>query len=153
MTTNNLMNGLTALSFDVGEAARTINMFVPDTAYYVTNQHGTSWNRAPGDVKPSWKWNTAQRTGTDYQRKEYRQALSQVNYYMKQHSSRYGFVLTDHEMVAVRRLDDNGNLQLSNPIPWDIGGTAAQPQLTVLLALWYLGMLAAHDQGADQWRM
>jgi len=91
MTTSNLMNGLTALSFDVGEAARTINMFVPDTAYYVTNQHGTSWNRAPGDVKPSWKWNTAQRTGTDYQRKEYRQALSQVNYYMK--STARGMVL------------------------------------------------------------
>lgn len=36
------------------------------------------------------------------------QVLSQVNFYMKQHHARYGFVLTDLELVAIRRLDRNG---------------------------------------------
>ncbi|KKK19015.1 hypothetical protein P175DRAFT_0503250 [Aspergillus ochraceoroseus IBT 24754] len=72
------MNGLTILSFDVGEAARTIGTYTPDIAYFTAgSQPGTSWNRAPGDVKPSWKWDTAMSSGTNYQRKEYRQALSQ----------------------------------------------------------------------------
>ena len=72
---------------------------------------------------------------------------------MKQHRTRYGFILTDDELVAVKRLDNDGNLELSQSIQWDSNGTATQPQLTVLLALWYLGMLAAHDQGPDQWQI
>ncbi|KAH1863774.1 hypothetical protein KXX01_002399 [Aspergillus fumigatus] len=82
---------------------------------------------------------------------EYRQALSQVNFYMKQHRSRYGFILTDRELVVFRRRDNNGNLELASPTPFTAGGTAQQPQLTVLMALWYLGMLAAQDQGVDRW--
>lgn len=84
-------------------------------------------------------------------RAEYRQALSQVNFYMKQHRSRYGFILTDRELVVFRRRDNNGNLELASPTPFTAGGTAQQPQLTVLMALWYLGMLAAQDQGVDRW--
>lgn len=86
-------------------------------------------------------------------RTEYRQALSQVNWYMKQHHSRYGFLLTDQELVVLRRLDSHGNLELAPPIPFTAGGTVAQPRMTVLLALWYLGMLAAQDQGVDRWDM
>ena len=40
----------------------------------------------------------------------------------------------------------NGNLELAPPIPFRIAGTAEQPQLTVTLALWYIGMLAAEHQ-------
>jgi hypothetical protein len=149
----NMMGGQTAVSFDVGEAAQLIERFIPDLAFFVENQFGTSRNRVPGDVKPSWKWSTAMRTGTTWQRHQYRQVLSQVNWYMRQHGSRYGFVLTDIELVAIQRLDDNGNLLVSNSISWQAGGTARQPQLTVLLALWYLGMLAAQDLGPGRWSM
>lgn len=78
---------------------------------------------------------------------EFKQVLSQVNFYMKQHHARYSFILTDRELVAIRRLDRNGNLELSASIPCTTKGTASQPRLTVLLGLWYLGMLAANDQG------
>ncbi|KAI2703541.1 hypothetical protein CBS147332_7527 [Penicillium roqueforti] len=44
----------------------------------------------------------------------------------------------------------DGNLELVPTIPFTSGRTAAQSQLTVLLALWYLGMLAANDQGAGR---
>ncbi|KAE8381336.1 hypothetical protein BDV26DRAFT_278901 [Aspergillus bertholletiae] len=83
---------------------------------------------------PNWKWSTAMATGGTRARQEYRQALSQVNWHMKQHHRKYSFVLTDKELVALYR-----------PIPWETGGTAASPQPTVPLALWYIGMLATQD--------
>jgi len=70
---------------------------------------------------------------------------------MKQHHARYGYILTDRELVAIRRRDRDGNLDLSLRIPWSRQGTAQQPQLTVLLALWYLGMLAATNGGLTGW--
>ncbi|PGG98575.1 hypothetical protein AJ79_08828 [Helicocarpus griseus UAMH5409] len=53
--------------------------------------------------------------------------VSRVNSYMKQHHARYSFVLTVLELVAVRRLDRDGNLQLSDSIPWTASGTTSQP--------------------------
>ena len=64
----------------------------------------------------------------------------QVNFYMRQHNARYGYILTDTELVAVRRLEGNGRLAVSAAVPWTRGGVR---ELSVLLALWYLGMLAA----------
>lgn len=150
----NQMNGISPVSFDVGECAEVIDSFKSDTAYFAVALPASSGpNRAPGDVKPSWKWSTTLATNPILGiRNEYRQALSQVNWYMKQHDSRYGFILTDRELIVFRRVDNNGNLELAPPIPFTIGGTAEQPRLTVLLALWYLGMLAAQD-GPEGWRM
>ncbi|PGH16821.1 hypothetical protein AJ79_01465 [Helicocarpus griseus UAMH5409] len=150
----NQLNGLTPVSFDVGESAEIVDGFKPDTAYFeVALPAGTGPNRAPGDIKPSWKWNTPMATDLiPGVRKEYRQALSQVNWYMKQHKARYGFLLTDVELVVFRRLDDNGNLELAPAIPFTAGGTPTQPQLTVIFALWCLGMMAAHD-GPGGWEM
>jgi hypothetical protein len=155
LAANSGMLGRTELCFDVGESARTIETYKPDTAYFdIHAAPATAPNRAPGDVKPSWKWRTEMRANQIVsQRNEYRQALSQVNFYMNQHDSRYGFLITDRELVAIRKLDRNGNLELAQPIPWTTGGTAAQPRLTVMLALWYIGMLASHDQGVNSWQM
>ncbi|RAH86023.1 hypothetical protein BO86DRAFT_415533 [Aspergillus japonicus CBS 114.51] len=108
-------------------------------------------NRLPGDVKPSYKWNLNMIDDRDeHVQKEFKQILSQVNYYMKQHHTRYGFVITDQELVAIKRLNRDGELQVSDSIPWTDRGTPDQPCMTVLLALWYLGMLAADERG---WRL
>lgn len=54
--------------------------------------------------------------GPDYdiekQRREFRKALSQVTWCIKQRYARYRFILTDREVVAIRRLDVNGDLEL-----------------------------------------
>ncbi|ODH12710.1 hypothetical protein ACO22_07992 [Paracoccidioides brasiliensis] len=155
LANNGGMQGRTELCFDVGEAARAIENYKPDTAYFdIHAAPATAPNRAPGDVKPSWKWRTDM-GGSQIvsQRNEYHQALSQVNFYMNQHNSRYGFLVTNQELVAIRKLVENGNLELAQPILWTTGGTATQPRLTVMLALWYIGMLASHDQGVNNWRM
>ncbi|KAJ9318168.1 hypothetical protein DTO271D3_1425 [Paecilomyces variotii] len=50
------INGRTEMSFDAGETALTINNFTPDTAYFdIWAAPATAPNRAPGDIKPSWK--------------------------------------------------------------------------------------------------
>lgn len=79
------------------------------------------------------------------QQNEFKKVLSQVNHYMHQNNGRYGFVLTDVELIIIRRVNDRGHLELSDSIPWTAYGSEAEPQLTVLLALWYLGMLASDN--------
>ncbi|PYI10981.1 hypothetical protein BO78DRAFT_393498 [Aspergillus sclerotiicarbonarius CBS 121057] len=133
---------LSPITFDFGSAAALIDQFKPDTAYVVVGGNYTDdTNRAPGDLKVSWKWNTSMRFGeSEAFRREYNQVLSQVNFYMKQHETRYGYVCSDTEFV--KRLDGNGRLAIATPIPWTSGGVG---QPSVLLALWYLGVLVAED--------
>ncbi|GES57107.1 hypothetical protein ATEIFO6365_0001039400 [Aspergillus terreus] len=115
---------------------------------------GSSPNRAPEDFNPSWKWTTALATdNATANPTRYKQVLAQVNYSMKQHQTRYGFILTDCELIAIRRLDHQGNLELAAPIPFGTRGTFQQPQLTVLPALWYLGTCAAQDLRANYWSL
>lgn len=49
-------------------------------------------------------------------------------------------MLINTELVGVKRLDTNGRLAVSLAIPWTTGGYG---QLTVLIGIWYIGMLAA----------
>ncbi|KAM5442976.1 hypothetical protein MferCBS31731_001849 [Microsporum ferrugineum] len=135
---------LTSITVDIGDAAQIIDLFRPDIAYFrAGSTPNTSPNRCPGDLKVSWKWGSNWATSVvSYKRREYLQVLSQVNFYMKQHNARYGFVLTDTELVPIKRLDANGNLLLARAIPWE---TAGPERLTILLGLWYLGMLSATD--------
>lgn len=58
---------------------------------------------------------------------------------MGQHNARHGFILTNTELVAVKRLNTSGRLAVSVSIPWTAGGHG---QPTVVMGVWYLGMLA-----------
>ena len=80
---------------------------------------------------------------------EFRQGLSQTNLYMKQHGGRSGFIVTDQEFMAIEQVDKNGTLKISQAIPWTASGAIDEPQLTVSLALWYLGILGSYE---DDWQ-
>jgi hypothetical protein len=75
--------------------------------------------RTVGEVKPSWNWCSAWRQehpeSTLYV--QYRQALAQLHYYLNTGGLRYGYLLTDRELVAVRR-DPLifGRMEISEPI-------------------------------------
>ncbi|KAJ5692810.1 hypothetical protein N7462_002233 [Penicillium macrosclerotiorum] len=154
LTQANRLGGMTVVTFDAGDSAALIQNFRPDLAYFdetIANSQNRP-NRAPGDVKVSWKWSSAMRNSqSQREQNEFKQVLSQVYYYMKQHRTRYGFVISNREIIAVRRVfnnqgvEDEGHLQLSAPISLRASGTVAAPVMTPLLALWYLGMLAARD--------
>ncbi|KAE8400504.1 hypothetical protein BDV37DRAFT_257340 [Aspergillus pseudonomiae] len=145
----NQLGNRVIISFDEGTRAKIPDQFIPDTAYFEPRlPEPTRSNRAPGDIKTSWKWkHTLGSSSNRKDRTEFKKVLAQVNYYMRQHKTRYGFILTNVELVAIRRRDSNGNLELSEPIPWTTRGDTTQPQLTVLLGLWYLGMLASDNMG------
>lgn len=140
---------LTPITIDIGDAAQIIDNFRPDIAFFQADSTlNSSPNRCPGDLKVSWKWASHWATALSAEdRREYKQVLSQVNFYMKQHNARYGFVLTDTELVPIKRLDGNGNLLVAQSILWEARG---QGRLTILLGLWFLGMLGAAD---DDWRL
>ncbi|KAK2749726.1 hypothetical protein FQN55_002962 [Onygenales sp. PD_40] len=133
---------LTPVAFDGGSAADLVLNFKPDMAFVAVNSTvGSGKNRCPGDLKVSWKWKSEWRESLIFlQAREYRQVLSQINFYMKQNGARYGFVITDTELVPVKRLSEDGHVAVATAIPWTQRGPG---QLTVLLGLWYLGMLAA----------
>ena len=86
--------------------------------------------------------------GADGRRREYLQVLSQLHRYMRDHGSRYGYILTEQELVCVRAASDEegrpifGCLDVSVPINWNQQG---QGRFTISLALWYLHMLAKSD--------
>lgn len=140
---------LTAIGIGIGSSSQIIDQFRPDISFYDgTGVLGTKPNRCPGDLKVSWKWGSNWgNSALSGERTEYLQVLAQVNFYMKQHNARYGFVLTDTELVPIKRLDANGNLLLGQAIQWQAAGPA---RLTVALGLWYLGMLAASD---NDWQL
>ncbi|KAK2736651.1 hypothetical protein FQN57_000588 [Myotisia sp. PD_48] len=138
------------IGFHTGSMARSNEGSASDLSFCDPEMPGRAPNRVPGDIKPSWRWCSNMR----YRRSRYRQylqGLSHVNWYMKQHNARYGFILTDAELVAIRRLDDRGNLEVSDPVMWGATGRAGAPTLTIRLALWYLGMLGAKNTGDDRW--
>lgn len=127
------LRGRTVVSYGDGEDAALIENYKPDIAYFDDNNGNqkTRANRAPGDIKPSFKWSTRLQNSPDpTEQWEFHQVLSQVNWYMKQHHARYGVIVTDEQLVAIQRLDYNGRLLLSEAIPITRqGGTASSRSL------------------------
>ncbi|ODM15764.1 hypothetical protein SI65_08998 [Aspergillus cristatus] len=136
---------LSEVSLDGGSSAEIIDQFRPDIAFSVIGgSYATNPNRAPGDLKVSWKWRSSMHFERNpLLRTGYFQVLAQVNFYMMQHGARHGAILTDKEFVAVKRLDANGRIAVSESILWSGGG---EGRLSVLMGLWYLGMLSAEDE-------
>ena len=60
-------------------------------------------NRVPGDTKVSSKWHTDLFEKGRSERVEFLKPLSQVNYYAKRSKTRYGYVISDKELLCFRR--------------------------------------------------
>ncbi|TFK47193.1 hypothetical protein OE88DRAFT_825328 [Heliocybe sulcata] len=142
---------------DIGSAAKSHPQAKPDRAARVSEDVPLPYrdNRLPGELKVSWKWSSdmvevaPDDEGEEY---EYRQVLSQLLFYMKVHQCRWGYIITDREVVCARRqpLQDNV-IELSDAIPltrcqdplqnWSLGPKVdngyphAEGELTALLAI------------------
>ena len=115
---------------------------------------GNGRGRVVGLVKSFDRWNTGMRHGNPIKQVEYLQHLSQLHHYMREHSCRYGFIMTEIELVCVRAGTEStpyfGHLELSPAIE-----LVTQEGLTACLALWYLHMLAKEKplRGQCGWRL
>lgn len=85
---------------------------------------GLPRGRLVGIVKSFDRWNTAMRNESPPRRVEYLNGLAHLQRCMREHSCRYGFIITEIELVCVRAGCDDGDdvpyfgfLELSTPIP------------------------------------
>ncbi|OQO01484.1 hypothetical protein B0A48_13039 [Cryoendolithus antarcticus] len=128
--------------------------------------YGDGRGRVVGIIRCFDQWNTGMRNESPLARISYLRALSQLHHYMRDHGCRYGFIMTEIELVCVRAggpPDPNnpvplfGFLELSAPVQIATHGLSinGELQMTVDLALWYLHMLAKETPlpGQYSWRM
>ncbi|KZS97050.1 hypothetical protein SISNIDRAFT_481993 [Sistotremastrum niveocremeum HHB9708] len=108
------------------------------------------------EIKPSTKFSALPNKNTGKQLSSYRKVLAQLNFYMHLRNCRYGCILTDQEIVCVRKLVDDegkarpGHLEVSEPIERAAWG---EKNLTIELALWYLIMLAGETDPNEGWHL
>ncbi|MCJ1410197.1 hypothetical protein MMC19_004282 [Ptychographa xylographoides] len=117
---------------------------------------GNGRGRVVGLVKSYERWNTGMRAEAPHKKVVYLKGLAHLHGCMREHQCRYGWIMTETELVCVRAMtDDNdtpyyGALELSPAIE-----IRTQEGLTATLALWYLHMLAKNDPlpGQSGWRL
>ncbi|KAL8946278.1 MAG: hypothetical protein Q9222_007301, partial [Ikaeria aurantiellina] len=106
---------------------------------------GNGRGRVVGIVKTFDRWNTSMRHEMGQRRVEYLAGLSHIHRYMREHSCRYGFIITEIELVCVRMGTEEipffGFLELAPTIELKQQSRG----MTACLALWYLHMLAKEE--------
>ena len=102
---------------------------------------GNGRGRVVGLVLSFDRWNTGMRHEVGHRKIFYLTALAQLHRCMREHSCRYGFIITEIELVCVRMGTEDipyfGFLELAPTIE-----LKTQEGLTACMALWYLHMLA-----------
>lgn len=85
---------------------------------------GLPRGRLVGIVKSFDRWNSGMRNEAPHRRVEYLNGLAHLQRCMREHSCRYGFIITEIELVCVRAGCDNGGdvpyfgfLEVATPIP------------------------------------
>ncbi|KAJ5390154.1 uncharacterized protein N7496_001222 [Penicillium cataractarum] len=97
-------------------------------ANYATDSERTSAGlprgRLVGIVKSFDRWNSGMRNEAPHRRVEYLNGLAHLQRCMREHSCRYGFIITEIELVCVRAGCDAGDdvpyfgfLEIATPIP------------------------------------
>jgi hypothetical protein len=111
--------------------------------------------RVVGLVKSFDRFNTGMRVEGNVKRVEYLRGLAHLHHAMREHGCRYGFILTEIELVFVR----NGNEQTPHFGYLEVGSVqlaaagdndADEVPLTACLALWGLCMLASDEPAVGQ---
>ncbi|KAH8893697.1 hypothetical protein GQ53DRAFT_821622 [Thozetella sp. PMI_491] len=116
--------------------------------------------RVVGLVKSFDRFNTGMRVEGNIKRVEYLRGLAHLHHAMREHGCRYGFILTEIELVFVRNGGETtphfgylevGSVQLAAA---GEGNIEEEQPLTACLALWGLAMLAGDEpvMGHAYWK-
>ncbi|KAI9839348.1 MAG: hypothetical protein M1838_004387 [Thelocarpon superellum] len=109
--------------------------------------------RVVGIVKSFDRWNTGMRAEAPHRKVEYLLGLAHLHRLMRENSCRYGFIMTEIELVCVRAgVDDIPNFGFLELAMIQLKRSSG---LTAGLALWYLHMLAKEMPlpGQAGWKM
>ncbi|CCU75443.1 sialidase [Blumeria hordei DH14] len=124
--------------------------------------YGQGFGRIVGLVKSFSRWNSGMRVEGNHRKVEYLRGLSHLHQHMRENGCRYGFIMTEIELVVVRNSMESvpffGLLEIQTiPLAANSSQNLAsyqddtsfgtndpqpQPEITALQALWYLHMLA-----------
>ncbi|EME88760.1 uncharacterized protein MYCFIDRAFT_35594 [Pseudocercospora fijiensis CIRAD86] len=143
--------------------------------------YGDGRGRVIGVVKSYHQWNSGYRNGSPIEKIYYLEHLAHLHKHMREHGTRYGFIITEIELVCVRyggggpsssNHEENnnnnnnnnnnipyfGSLELAPPIQISTSGRKDEdgtPNLTVDLALFFLHMLAKEQSfpGQEHWKL
>jgi hypothetical protein len=128
--------------------------------------YGDGRGRVVGVTRCFDQWNSGMRNESALSKIAYLRTLAHLHRCMREHGCRYGFIMTEIELVCVRaggplNADSDmplyGYLELSTPLQISTSGLTASDdlQMTADLALWYLHMLAKEEPlpGQYTWRM
>jgi hypothetical protein len=137
-----------------------ISNYTDDTSALI---FGRGLGRVVGLVKSFDRWNTGMRVEGNHRKVEYLRGLSHLHQHMRSHGCRYGFIMTEIELVVVRNGGEStphfGYLEIQTiqlnahdapEVNSSFDGSyddedVKTPKMTALLALWYLHMLARDD--------
>lgn len=102
---------------------------------------GNPRGRVVGLVKSFDRWNTGMRNEQPHRRVEYLNGLAHLQNCMREHSCRYGFIMTEIELVCVRAGCDEGDdvpyfgyLELATPIATKTSSQTYNPCASVELS-------------------
>ncbi|KAF2165692.1 hypothetical protein M409DRAFT_55578 [Zasmidium cellare ATCC 36951] len=126
--------------------------------------YGDGRGRVVGIVKSYDQWNSGYRHGSPVDKIRYLEHLAHLQRFMREHGTRYGFIMTEIELVCVRMggtpNEENiplfGYLELSPPIQISSSCSSnEETKMTAGLALFYLHMLAKEQPFPRQfhWRV
>ncbi|KAK2813735.1 hypothetical protein FQN50_000133 [Emmonsiellopsis sp. PD_5] len=104
-TASKALTAMTPMAWTTGTHSGLSGEIVsPDWAGIHYNMSFPTGNRLPGDSKVSGKWNTKlQHHPTKSKRREFEKPLLQVIHYAKMFNTRYAYVISDEELVCIRR--------------------------------------------------
>ncbi|KAK0377616.1 hypothetical protein CMEL01_07323 [Colletotrichum melonis] len=116
--------------------------------------------RVVGLVRSFDRFNTGMRVEGNIKRVEYLRGLAALHHAMREHSCRYGFILTEIELVIVRNGSESvphfGHLEVTSvqlaAVADDADCEVGEIPLTACLALWGLCMMAGDDAPQQQGR-
>jgi hypothetical protein len=133
--------------------------YVPGNNQYKGDGPNNVYNRIPGDAKLFRKVRHSMLPpdGTDYDpvggKAEAQKVINQIHDYMDMHSARYGYVVSDEELIFFRRRETGwGHIDIAPPIRHDTNGITDEFNIcTTKLVLCYFHLVIGTDD--SQWKL
>ncbi|EMR81671.1 putative sialidase protein [Botrytis cinerea BcDW1] len=155
-----MMRASTAMGQKSGDPSF-ISNYTDDNSQLI---YGRGLGRVVGLVKSFDRWNTGMRVEGNHRKVEYLRGLAHLHKCMREHGCRYGFIMTEIELVVVRNGSESvphfGYLEVQTiqlAAHSDVENSVEDDKLenmTALMALWYLHMLARDEMlpGQVTWK-
>lgn len=148
-----LSQGERHLSMRASSSPNFVSAYTDDQSALI---YGRGFGRVVGLVKSFNTWNTGMRVEGNHKKVQYLRGLAHLHGTMREHGCRYGFIMTEIELVVVRNGTENtpyfGYLELQTIQLATHASEESEeaPQLTALLALYYLHLLARDEPLMNQ---